>query len=219
MSSDDTSSGQDPWVFGLAPLDQTRDVAQRLRRVAGLVQALEHPTETVGRLIDDLESAERELEQLVSPEPTPRVGDEPPDHLRPYLDHGVHVGAYNPCFPEYDIEVDGQRASGTVTFPIVYEGPPGIVHGGVQATFFDCVIQHHHCLMGQAGKTATLNLRYRRPVPLATPLRFTVERVVDDHRITSTAELLNGDEVLTIATMEAVSGVRANLPRVSPRRS
>ena len=31
------------------------------------------------------------------------------------------------------------HASGTVTFPLVFEGPPGVVHGGVLATFFDCV--------------------------------------------------------------------------------
>ena len=75
---------------------------------------------------------------------------------RVYLDHARDIGAYNPCFPEYDIAVDGDRAHGTVTFPVPYEGPPGIVHGGFLAVFFDCVVQHHNCDVGVAGKTTSL---------------------------------------------------------------
>ena len=87
-----------------------------------------------------------------------------------YLDHARDVGAYNPCFPEYELTVDGRRATGTVTFPIAYEGPPGVVHGGFLALFFDCVVQHHNCDVGVAGKTTSLAIRYRRPTPLLTPL-------------------------------------------------
>ena len=62
-----------------------------------------------------------------------------------------------PCFPEYDDHGRRRsRASGTVTFPIVYEGPPGIVHGGFLAVFFDSVMQHHNCDVGVAGKTTAM---------------------------------------------------------------
>lgn len=208
----------DPWVFGLEPLDQTVEVAPLLRRVAGLIQALEAPSEVVDRLGADLRRAERELAALVSAEIPPRVGPDASADRRPYLDHGRDVGSYNPCFPVYELTVDGEQAWGTVTFPIVFEGPPGIVHGGVQATFFDSVIQHHHCEVGTAGRTTALELRYRRPVPLGVSLTFTIEREPGEDRLRSTARLFHGDELLTTAVMLAVAGNRSALPPVSPRR-
>jgi acyl-coenzyme A thioesterase PaaI-like protein len=206
------------WTFGLEPPAQALEVAPLLRRIAGLVLALEGPEPAVDRLVEQLRAAEQELTALAPTGPAPRVGEDPPADARPYVDHGRDIGAYNPCFPEYLLEVRGVHAVGTVTFPVAFEGPPGIVHGGVQANFFDCVIQHHNCEYGQAGRTVSLELRYRRPVPVGVPLAFTVERVADERRITSTAQLLLGDEVLTTAVMSAVAGDRANLPLVWPRR-
>jgi acyl-coenzyme A thioesterase PaaI-like protein len=92
------------------------------------------------------------------------------------------------------------------------------VHGGVLATFFDCVIQHHNCDVGVAGKTSSLHVSYRRPTPVLTTLRYEVERAVDEGRITSQARLISDDKLLCSATMEAVAGQRSNLPPVSPRR-
>ena len=55
---------------------------------------------------------------------------------------------------------------------------PGLVHGGFLALFFDCVVQHHNCEVGVAGKTTSLPLRFRRPTPLLTALTLTLERTV-----------------------------------------
>jgi len=76
-----------------------------------------------------------------------------------YLDHGRDIGSYNPCFPEYEIRVEGDKAWGTVSFPVAYEGPPGCVHGGFLAVFFDCVIQHHNCDYGVAGNFGSVTPR------------------------------------------------------------
>lgn len=124
-------------------------------------------------------------------------------------------------FPEYSIEVSGARAAGTVTFPLAFEGPPGIVHGGVLATFFDCVIQHHNCDVGVAGKTTSLLVEYHRPTPLFESLVFEIDREVEDSRIISSARLLRGEKPekpLCSAVMKAVAGDRARLSAVSPRR-
>ena len=126
---------------------------------------------------------------------------------------------YNPAFPEYDIVVEANHATGTVTFPLVFEGPPGVVHGGVLATFFDCVIQHHNCDVGVAGKTVSLLVEYRRPTPLGVPLTFEIDRDTDERRITSRARLFVGDETLCTATMSALAGDRSRLPYVPPRRT
>ena len=207
------------WTFGVEPLPQALVVAPLLRRVAGLIVALEQEDPAVDRLVAALREADAALTAVVSDQVEPRLGEDAPADRRPYVDHARDVGAYDPCFPEYAIEVDGNRATGTVTFPLAFEGPPAVVHGGVLATFFDCVIQHHSCDVGVAGKTRSLHVDYRRPTPLAQELQFEIERTVDDGRITSRARLAHGDDTLCTATMEAVAGDRRNLPAVSPRRS
>jgi hypothetical protein len=207
------------WTFGVEPLPDSLECASLIRTVTGLVLSLEAPHPAVDRLIAALRSAEVELGLLVPGNPAPRVGVNATADARVYLDHARDIGAYNPCFPAYAIRVDGDHASGTVTFPIAYEGPPGIVHGGFLAVFFDSVIQHHNCDVGVAGKTTSLNVNYRRPTPLLTELHFEVERSVVDRRITSAARLMAGGVVLCDAQMSAVAGDLNRLPEVSPRRS
>ena len=207
----------DPWTFGLAPLPQAVEIAPLLRRLTGLVLSLDGDDPAVAALIDELGLAERVLAARVPPDPAPRLGTDAAPERRPYLDHGRDIGAYNAGFPEYRITVDGPRAAGSVTFPLAFEGPPGIVHGGVLATFFDCVIQHHNCDVGVAGRTTSLLIEYRRPAPLGVELIFDIVREADDRRITSGARLLEGDETLCTATMRSVAGDRSRLPQVAPR--
>jgi acyl-coenzyme A thioesterase PaaI-like protein len=207
------------WTFGVEPLPQTVAAARLLRRVTDLVLSVEDEDAEVERLIAELRAAEGRLAERVPPEGRPRVGAAVDSAGRVYVDHSRDIGAFDPCFPEYRITVEGDRASGTVTFPVAFEGPPGIVHGGFLAVLFDCVIQHHNCDVGVAGKTTSLSLRYRRPAPLLTELRFEVERAVDGHRIASRGRLTDpSGTVLCEAEMGAVAGDRASLPAVSPRR-
>ena len=146
------------WTFGVDPLPQTERVAALVREVTGLVLSLEE--EDPGgpsRLVADLEQAKgcrwrgpvRPRRRPAWVRPCPVLGGVP----RP---HAFDIGAYNPCVPEYALEVDGARAHGSVTFPLAYEGPPGLVHGGFLALFFDCAVQHHNCEVGVAGKTTSL---------------------------------------------------------------
>src|SRR5262245_42761721 len=207
------------WAFGVEPLPEALALASLMRNVAGLVLSLEAPHPALERLIAALRSAESELRAVAAADPTPRVGPDPSPDRRAYLDHSRHIGAFNPCFPTYRIHVDGDRASGTVSFPVVFEGPPGLVNGGFLAVFFDLVVQHHNCDVGVAGKTTSIAVKYRRPTPLLRELAFEVERSVADGRITSTTRLLEGGVVLCEAEVKAVAGNLAALPEVSPRRS
>ena len=61
-------------------------------------------------------------------------------------------------------------------FPLVFEGPPGLVNGGFLAVFFDCVTQHQSCASGRTGKTRSLTVTFRRPTPILTELGFDVAR-------------------------------------------
>jgi hypothetical protein len=207
------------WYFGEQPLDQTRELAAVLRDLMGTALGLEQDSDELADAIVELGALQARLAAAGPSDLRPRVGDDAAPDRRVYVDHSRDVGDYNAAFPYYEISVADDKAAGTVEFPVVYEGPPGVVHGGFLAVFFDCILQHLSCDMGQAGKTRSLNLRYRRPTPILTELQFSAERVVTDDAIEFTAELRDGETVVCLAEMSAVLGNRANLPAVSPRRS
>jgi hypothetical protein len=185
--------------FGEQPLPQTVAAAGALRRLSGLLLSLEHEHPTVDAIIAQIDEWEQQLHPFAPSDLTPRIGPQSVDTQRVYLDHAFDVGAYNPCFPEYTFEhLDADTASGRVTFPVVYEGPPGLVNGGFLAVFFDCITQHQSCASGRTGKTRSLTVTFRRPTPVLVDLRFDVTRVEADGRVTSTARLLLRDEVLCI---------------------
>jgi hypothetical protein len=207
------------WKFGEAPLEETERYAAAVRRVTSLVLQVEAPSEVVAELNAALARAEAQLAALVPPDPRPRIGAESEGEGRVYLDHSRAVGAYNPAFPTYTMEVAEDRASGSVSFPVLYEGPPGVVHGGFLAVFFDQVVQHHNCDVGSAGKTTRLEVQYLAPTPLLRELRFEIERRVDGGRIESSARLFCADVLCAAATLRAVAGSQASLPAVSPRRA
>jgi hypothetical protein len=193
--------------FGERPLAQTGDAAAALRRLTALLLSQEQPLPIVEEMLSRFAEWERELEATAPADPAPRVGaasDEP--DRRVYLDHAFDIGSYNPCFPEYTFDsVDPAVATGRVSFPITFEGPPGLVHGGFLGVFFDCVVQQHSCVAGVTGKTRSLAVTYRRPTPLLTELEFIVERTVSESGIQSTALLRQGEEVLCRAVVATVA--------------
>ena len=208
-----------PWTFGERPLAETCELAALLRDIAGHALALEQPTDTLRALIADLRAAQARLRVEVPTDLRPRIGDHDIPERRVYLDHSRDIGDYNPSFPRYELTCADDRATGVVEFPVVYEGPPGVVHGGFLAVLFDCVLQHLNCDLGVTGKTASLQVRYRRPTPIGVPLAITATREIVGSRIDSRAQLHRDDELLCEATMSAVAGSRDALPRVSPRRA
>jgi hypothetical protein len=192
--------------FGEQPLPQTVAAAGAMRRLAGLLLSLEHPHATVDAMLAQFADWERELAGAASPDSTPRIGADGTDTQRVYLSHAFDIGAYNPCFPEYIFDrVDTETAEGRVFFPVVYEGPPGLVHGGFLAVFFDSVIQHQNCATALSGKTRSLNVTFRRPTPILTELRFDIGRTQVDRGVTSTARLLLDDEVLCIGEVTTLA--------------
>ncbi len=183
--------------FGETPLAQTVAAAGAIRRLGDLLLSLEHPHPTVDAIIAQIGEWESELITAVPPDSAPRIGADDAGSHRVYLDHATDIGAFNSCFPEYRFDrLDGETASGRVAFPLVFEGPPGLVHGGFLAVFFDSVIQHQNCVAGLSGKTRSLQVTFRRPTPVLTELRFDIARSQVPRGLTSTARLLLGEEVL-----------------------
>jgi len=193
--------------YGEQPLEQTIAVAAAMRRLASLVVSLEHPHPAVDEMIDRFSAWEDELASALPRNNSPRIGPTATDTAcRVYLEHASDIWSFNPCFPEYSIEfISDEISHGTVNFPVIYEGPPGLVHGGFLAVFFDCVIQHQNCLAGLSGKTRSLNVTFRRPTPVLTELRFDIARSEVDRGISSTARLLLDDEVLCVGEVNTLA--------------
>ncbi|MBW0020075.1 MAG: hypothetical protein JO236_21385 [Mycobacterium sp.] len=195
--------------FGETPLAQTVAAAGAIRRLSSLLVSLEQPHPTVDSMLAKFAEWEGELSAAAPRDSAPRIGvagQDCPDHRRVYLNHATDIGAYNPCFPEYRFDhLDAENASGRVAFPLVYEGPPGLVHGGFLGVFFDCVIQHHNCVIGLSGKTRSLTVTFRRPTPLVTELRFDIARTRVERGIAATARLLLDGEVLCTGEVETLA--------------
>lgn len=199
-----TVNSADGARFGEAPLAQTVAAAGALRRMAGLLLGLEHPHPVVDGMLASFAEWERQLADVAASQPRPRLESE--DGGRVYLNHAFDVGAFNPCFPEYRFDhLDADTASGRVTFPLVYEGPPGLVHGGFLGVFFDCVTQHQSCAAGLAGRTRSLLVTYRRPTPILTELDFDIVRTEVERGIASTARLLHDGELLCTGEVTTVA--------------
>ena len=99
------------------------------------------------------------------------------------------------------------RCIGRVTVGKAHEGPPGLVHGGVVATLLDHALARSARVAGRGGLTASLTVRFKRPIPLGVPLTVTGElgETVDERRSTATARLTADDDPeTTLAEGEAV---------------
>ncbi|MBO0853264.1 MAG: hypothetical protein J2P18_05790 [Nocardia sp.] len=204
--TDDPESARPTPRFGAPALDQTRAAATALRKIAGLLLAQEYPRPSVDELLVRCAEWERDLTATAPSDVRPRIGTDAASGGRIYLDHAFDIGSYNPAFPEYEFgSIESERASGRVNFPLLYEGPPGFVHGGFLAVLADCVVQHHNCATGPAGKTRSVHLAFRRPAPILTDLTFEIERTTAARNIDSTVRLRFDDTLLCTATINAVA--------------
>ncbi|MGY1605228.1 PaaI family thioesterase [Geodermatophilus sp. SYSU D00815] len=110
-----------------------------------------------------------------------------PAHQLPALDDPIAfrrvyspvTGVGNAIAPPLDIRrEDGGIVAEAVLGP-AYEGPPGYLHGGMSGLLMDQMLGSAAIAAGLWGMTAHLELDYRGPVPLDTPVVLRA-RVVDD---------------------------------------
>lgn len=77
------------------------------------------------------------------------------------------VGLRNAAAPPVVVERDPSgRAWSSFHLGAAFEGPPGLVHGGVSAMILDQLLGEATGAGGKPGMTGTLTMRYRRGTPL-----------------------------------------------------
>ena len=186
-----------------SPTDQLRiEIAKELRTAIDELLATSAP-------VEELEATREMINQAVA-----RLQARPHSHeyagpaegslavpMNSFLDRCPIIGGINPLSVpmKMGIEGDGGRDSvviGHATFEAAYEGPPGCVHGGFIAAYFDEVLGMAQSLSGNPGMTVNLTVDYRSPTPLKKPVVFRGWVVSVDGRKISVAGSLHHGETL-----------------------
>jgi acyl-coenzyme A thioesterase PaaI-like protein len=110
-----------------------------------------------------------------------------PAHQLPALDDPVAFRrVYNPVSgvgsalaPPLEIREEDGGVVAEGVFGLAYEGPPGFLHGGMSGLLMDQLLGAAAISAGLWGMTVRLELDYRGPVPLQTPVVLRA-RVVED---------------------------------------
>jgi len=142
-----------------------------------------------------LDALERTLAPLARHDAVPRMGPEP-EAQRPYYVTGVILGPHHPLRPELEIAHEGGTTRGTVRFGVTFEGPPGCVHGGFVAHFFDQILGQHNLWARIPAMTGTLSVRFRKATPILRELAFEVRHERrGERKVVTSGRLFAGEEV------------------------
>lgn len=160
-----------------APLNELEETRQIINQAVSRLQERSHSRDYVG----------------------PAEGSLAP--MNSFLDRSPIIGGINPLSVPMQMGIDGDGSKdsvvvGRVTFPAAYEGPPGCVHGGFIAAYFDEVLGVAQSLSGNPGMTVNLTIDYRSPTPLREPLVFRGWVASIDGRKISVAGTLHHRETL-----------------------
>ncbi len=159
-----------------APVAALREAADDIRKATALLQAQLRPASQLSPL-DDVERGIRVF--------------------NPVLGHG------NGMAVPLHFEHDGERVVARATLGRVFEGPPTFLHGGMSAMLMDQVLGEAAIQAGRWGLTVRLDLQYRGPVPLHTPLRLTSWIAETSNRRTTVTGTIATDSEPDVPLVEA----------------
>ncbi|WP_017572684.1 PaaI family thioesterase [Nocardiopsis halotolerans] len=175
----------DPRAFGLPVVEQAQipsELRSLVARVHDLIDAVantEADTDTLARaaatvegVTDGLNVSRRQIGTMVKRDL--QSGDAEFGTIT-----NIVAGDTSPVAPPLSLERTPEGLSGEVTLNTIYQGPPGLVHGGWIAALLDQAVGSVSAIETSPGLTAKLEVNYRRPTPLFTPLEVTarVDRV------------------------------------------
>ena len=106
----------------------------------------------------------------------------------------------------FESDTDPIQVWAQYTVPEKYQSYPGIVHGGIVATMLDEVTSRT-IFRGDPPRivvTARLSIKYRKPVPVETPLWLSGQIVDDKGKIVTVKGEIADKEGMVLAEAEAV---------------
>jgi hypothetical protein len=161
------------------------DLAAALRRLTDLAVGRSLPDAAVAAAARELGGIADRLSRAAASGKAPRTMPDQSGPPQDYFPTSPMTGFASPLAPPLEVWAvrvpgdwstptpEGQQAyelRGKVTFGYAYEGPPTCVHGGVIAELFDELLGTTALLTAQPGMTARLDVSYRQPTPILTPL-------------------------------------------------
>ena len=131
------------------------------------------------------------------------------EHLTPLV-HAAHnrcfgCGPANPIGLHLDFYVAEDQS--VVCMPVVaanFEGPPGLLHGGIIATLLDEAMSKAVRVRGLTAMTRKMDVEYLRPVPSATAIRIVGKLVRSEGRKHWTEAQLFDDKLKILATAKGL---------------
>ena len=81
-------------------------------------------------------------------------------------------GPDNPIGLRLHFDGDGDGVHASVTLGSNFQGWKNIAHGGIAMSLLDEAMAHAAGFAGHRGVTGSLNVRFRKPVPLDEPLEI-----------------------------------------------
>ena len=151
-----------------SPSEERRELGEALRRlldVAVMTGAdaaeLSAATETINGLTASLARTAVQADMSV--------------HEDSYRSHMSLVGGLShPIAPQLTMQLDGDGGTGEVVIGPLFQGGPGLVHGGIIALLIDHAMGCVAARPDRPAMTVQLAMRYHRPTPLGVPLTVSV---------------------------------------------
>ena len=179
------------------------DLRAAVHELAEAVITREPDAAHLGEATALVRAAVAEMRSEPAPDWWEGPADPEPDGLRSYRARSLFQGALHPFSPSlrWESEVSGPAGEPGLAFTVrlsrLHQGPPGAVHGGYVAGLFDELLGGVQALTSAGGGfTGRLQVRYRRPTPLGTDLRFHGWVVTDrGRRIHTIAQCTSGEDV------------------------
>ena len=155
-------------------------LGEAVRRLVETAAATEMPAEDLLLAADRIQAAANDLGGRVRRR----------EHLPSADDLMAGIRMFNPATgtgsglaPPLRIDLVDGVVTGSCTLGLAFEGPPTYAHGGVSSLLLDQMLGYATSAAGHPGLTVDLMIRYRRPVPLQTPLHLRAAFVGVDGRI------------------------------------
>lgn len=170
-------------------------LADAVRRLVDAVVRTQVPSEVVADAAAAVDAVTASLSGDL------REGPYSPDLTDPFGNPvSLVTGPAHPCAPPVRITAGPDGATATFRLGSTYEGPPGLVHGGMLAMVLDHVLGQAALGAGHGGMTVSLELTYLAPTPLGSDLVAEAHVVsVDGRKVSLVGSVRAGDTTTVTA--------------------
>jgi acyl-coenzyme A thioesterase PaaI-like protein len=199
----------DPQVVDWEATDERRELGESLRRLLDVVVQ-------TGAAPAELAAATRAIDELTARLAAPVVRASRSVAAGSYRSHMSLVGGLShPIAPELRMEVHEGGGHGTVVIGPLFQGGPGLVHGGVLALLIDHAMGCVAAGPERPAMTVRLTMRYLKPTPLGVQLTVSVRLDKIEHRkLHLTAEITADGQVTVEADAVFLKLTEKNLATV-----